>query len=287
MSLIFKKELKSYFSGMIGYTFIALMLFVVGLFSTQYNFTDGYPSFSIILYGVSFIFLAIIPMLTMKSFAGERTQKTVSLIYSLPIKLTSVVLGKYFAMLFVYFIAMLVMCVYPLILSSFGEVNYMLDYTNILAFFMLGAALISICMFISSVSSNQVIAVVSGFAVLLIIYLLPDIAAMFPATPFVSYMALVLLCLFIGVFIYLMTDHFYASVIPVLIAELVLSVLYFTGSDIFEGLFAGLLNKLSLFSLLTPFIEGLFDLGGIFTYLSVSFVFVFLSVVSLEKKRYN
>lgn len=287
MKTIFKRELKSYFNNMTAYIFIAFMLVVCGIYTTFYNFKNGLPYFEYSLYSIMFIFLVIIPLLTMRSFSQEKHEKTDQLLYSLPMKLSSIVLGKYFAMLTVYAIPMAVMSLYPLILRMFGSVNFKQSYSSIFAYFLLGAALIAIGMFVSSLTESQVIAAVLGLGALLGIYMLPNIASMIPSVNIASYICFAVLVIVFAFIVYSMTKSFYASVITGFVLEIPLLVLYLVKPDIFGALFPNMLIKLAIFNRFLTFAEGTFDLGGIIYFLSVICVFIFLTTQSLEKKRYS
>lgn len=287
MTAIYKRELKSCFLNMIAYIFIAFMLCVVGFFAKYYNFIQGYPNIEISLYSVIFIYLVLVPLLTMRSFAQEKQDKTMTLLYSLPIKTFDIVMGKYLAMLTVYLIPMAAVCLYPLVLSLFGTVNFVQSYISILAFFLLGAALIAIGMFASSLASSQMISAVISLGALLFVYLLPDVCAMLPSSKLGSAVCFAIAAIVIGFILYYMTKSLWASFLPALILETVSWVVYFVKGELFEGLFPSLLENLALFEGVTPFLNGLCDLNVFVLYLSVCVVFVFLTVQSVEKKRYS
>lgn len=166
MKAIYKRELKSYFSSVIGWIFIAATLLISGIFFVLYNLMQGYPNMEPpIFYGAMGLAL-LVPVLTMKVMADERRQKTDQLIMTSPISLFKVVMGKYLALLTIFAIPVLVICTYPVILSMFGTVSFTLAYTTILGFFLYGAALIAIGVFISSITEMQIIAAIIGIVVM-------------------------------------------------------------------------------------------------------------------------
>ena len=162
MSAIFKREFKSYFNGFAGYIFAAFLLAFEGVYVVIVNLLSGYASFEFTLENIMVVFLLIVPIISMRSIAEERHSRTDQLLYSLPIKTSSIVLGKYFALLAVLLIPTLIIGVYPLILNFFGNVNILNAYACLLAFYMLAAALMSICMFTSSLTESQIVAAVLG-----------------------------------------------------------------------------------------------------------------------------
>lgn len=120
MMAIYKRELKSYFQSMIGYAFIAFLMLFTGIYFTAYNLNYGYPYFSYALSATMFIFLVAVPVLTMKCFAEERKSKTDQLLLTSPVSVIEIVLGKYFAMVTVFLVPVLLSCIYPLIIKAQG-----------------------------------------------------------------------------------------------------------------------------------------------------------------------
>lgn len=288
MGVVYMKELKCRFTSLIDYIFIGFMFFFTGLFTLVLNLKNGYPNFEFIitdwLYVIPFIFL--ISILTMRMFAEERRQKTDQLLYSLPMKLSSVVLGKYFAALTVFAVTVLGMCVTPLILSQYGTVNFTQTYSSILAFFFMGAAMIAIGMFASTLTSYQTVSMVISSGLLLAM-LLMEYIDFFPATKTASLIGFLVLAAVLGLIVFLMSKNvLYALVIGVFLIAAVLAVYLFRDS-LFEAAFPTLLRKISFYSRFENFAAGFFDIGSIVYYISAAFLFIFLSVQSLEKRRYN
>ncbi|MBE6687492.1 MAG: ABC transporter [Ruminococcaceae bacterium] len=287
MKTIFRRELKSYFSGMSAYIIIAFMLCVIGFFSSYYNFTQGFPIIEISLYSVVFIYLILVPFLTMRTFAQENQDKTMTLLYSLPIKTSDIVLGKFFSTITVYTVPMLFICLYPLILSLFGKVNFLQSYLFIIAFYLLGVALISIGIFVSSMAQTQVVAAVSTLGALLFVYLLPDISMMLPATPVASAIAICVIVLLISCAVYFLTSNLELSLYIAAFGCVAVWVVYFIKKELFEGLIQSILDKLALFTRIDTFLNGICDITAYVLYLSIIAVFLFLTVQALERKRYN
>ena len=287
MIAIFKREFRSYFINMSGYLFAAILLLFAGIFTTAANLIGQYAGLEYALQSVVMIFLLIIPILTMRSIAEDKHSGTDSLLYSLPLKLSSVVIGKYLAMLTVLLLPMLIMCVYPLILSVFGNVSLISSYTGLLGLFLLGAALISICMFMSSLTESQVIAAVSAFGVSLLLYFMKAIASMIPTTPVISLVVL----LFLGAVVAFLTYHFGKNaVISCCTCGALWSatlIAFFISPSAFEGLMGKMLCSLALFDRYTDFTLGLFNFDALLYDLSFSAFFVFLTIQSLEKKRFS
>ena len=287
MGAIFRHELRNYFHSLTAYVFGAFLLAVVGLGSVLYNLQAAVSNFEFVLSFASIIFVVIVPILTMRTLAEERRQRTDQLLYSLPITTTQVVLGKYLALLVVYLIPLAVISLYPLLFSRFGEVYLPTSYGSLFAFFMMGAALLAVGMFLSSLTDNQGFAAGIGIAAILLNYYSVSLAEYTSSTAMGSLIALYVITLLLGVVIHNLTrnENLAYGVTLVLIAAL--SVAYFVNSSAFEGLLPDIMTKLSLFRQFNSFVNGAFDLTAIVYYVSVMGFFLFLSVQSMEKRRYN
>jgi len=231
--------------------------------------------------------VVIVPILTMRVIAEERKQKTDQLLYSLPITTTQVVIGKYLALLTVYLIPLGVVALYPLIFAQFGEVYLLTSYGSILAFFVLGAALIALGVFISSLTDNQGFAAGIGIAIILLNYYSVSLSEYVSSTVFGTVIALCVMILALGVVIKQLTknENLAYGVCFALIA--MVAAVCFWDSTKLEGLLPRIMTKLSLFERFYTFVNGVFDMTAIVYYVTVIVFFLFLSVQSLEKRRYN
>ena len=287
MTAVLKHELKNYFRSMTAYVFGAGLLLAVGLGAMLYNIEAAVSNFEFALSYFSIIFAVIVPILTMRVIAEERKQKTDQLLYALPITTTQVVVGKYLALLVVYMIPLCIVAVYPLIFSQFGDVYLLTSYGSMLAFFLMGAALIALGMFISSLTDNQGFAAGIGIAVIMLNYFSVSLSAYVSATALGSAVALCVIVLALGAVVRHLTrnENLAYGVCFVLIAAI--AAVCFMDSSKFEGLLPGIMTKLSLFDRFTGFVNGVFDMTSIVYYASVIVFFLFLSIQSLEKRRYN
>ena len=206
----------------------------------------------------------------MRVLAEERRQKTDQLLYSLPITTVQIIAGKYLALLVLYLIPLAIIAVYPLIFAQFGDVYLLTSYGSILAFFLLGAALIAVGVFLSSLTDNQ------GLA-----------AEYVSSTPVGALAALLVLILAVGAVVRYLTRNSNLAYGVCLVLLAAVAALYFVDSTAFEGLLPSVMSALSLFERFYTFVNGVFDLTAVFYYLTVAALFLFLSVQSLEKRRYN
>ncbi len=287
MIAVLKHELKTYFHSLTTYVFGALLLAFVGIGSVLYNIQAAVSNFEFVLSFGSLIFVIIVPILTMRVIAEERKQKTDQLLYSLPITTSQVVLGKYLSLLFIYLIPLSLICIYPLIFSRFGDVYLLTAYGSILAFFVMGSALISIGVFISSLTENQGFAAGIGIAIILFNYYSVRLSEYVSSTALGSVIAMLVLILGLGTLIrYLTKNNHLAYGISILLAAVAL-IAYFVDSTRLEGLLPSIMRKLSLFERFHAFVNGIFDVTALVYYLTVIVFFLFLSVQSLEKRRYS
>ena len=287
MSAIYKRELRSYFCNMTGPIFAAFLLLITGIYTTALNFSGGYPGFEVVLSSVVFIFLLLIPIITMRSFSEDMHSGTDQLLYSLPLPLYRVVLAKYFAMATVLLIPTGIMCLYPVILSFYGSVNFATAYGAILAFFLLGCALIAIGMFLSSLTESQVIAAVLTFGAFILMNLMNGLATLIPYTAAASLIAYLACAAVIGLLLYALTKNIPVAVSVGLIAACGVAVVYLIDSAPFAGSFQKLMSALALFDRFGNFANGIFDITAIVYYVSVAGLFTFFTVQSMDKKRWS
>lgn len=287
MIAVFKHELSNYFHSMTAYIFGAFLLAFVGIGAMIYNIQQAVANFEYVLSFVSLVFVVIIPVLTMRVIAEERKQKTDQLLYSLPITTTQVVLGKYLALLVIYLIPLCIVAVYPLLFAQYGEVYLLTSYGSIGAFFVMGAALIAVGTFLSSLTENQGFAAGIAIAVFLLNYYSVSLAEHISATAFGSAAALCVLSCLLGLLVRYLTKNEYLAYGTAIVLIAAVGITYFANSAVFEGLLPDIMKKLSLFERFYTFVSGVFDLTAIVYYVSVIAFFLFLAVQSLEKRRYN
>ncbi len=180
MKAIFSREVNSYFNSLIGYIFLTAFFAASGiLFSVtalQYGSTDMSSMFSILF----FVLLVLIPLLTMRTLSEDKRQKTDQCLLTAPISLTSLVMGKFFAAFLIYAMGVCMTLVYAVVISFYGVVSWLEVLGNVVGLLLVGMAFIAVGIFISSLTENQVIAAVGGFACMFALYLISSIAAIIP-----------------------------------------------------------------------------------------------------------
>lgn len=287
MLTICKKEIRGYFTSMIGFVYIAFMLVVAGIYFTAYHLRVGYPIFGYSLSSTCFIFMIVTPIITMRSLAEEQKQRTDQLLLTSPRSVGEIVMGKFLGLAAIFGIVVLIMCTYPLIMSRFGSVNFKMAYAALLCYYLLGLANIAIGVFISSITESQIIAAVVSFIVLFICYMMEGIESLINDTASSSMMMLAIVVLAVAALIYYLLKSAFFAVLVGLAGEIVLFVLYAVNSSLFEGLIQNLLEFLNLTGHFDDFVTGYFNVSDIIYYLSIIGIFIFLTCQSIQKRRWS
>ena len=187
MLAIFKREMRSYFTGTIGYVFLVLFLAVAGLafcYTTLYSMSAEVGSFYIIM----MIFSAIaLPLLTMKSFSEERKSRTEQLLLTAPLPISSMVIGKFLAAYTMFAGAALFSSLYFLILYRYAFIQVGILFGNIVALLLVGFVFIAIGLFVSSLTENQLAAAVGTIAIIMAFLLIGLINTFLPASYWLRY----------------------------------------------------------------------------------------------------
>ena len=230
MTAVYRRELGSYFKTPIGYVFVAVFLALSGaLFAGTTLFSmsaDVTKYFSYIV----FLYVLLIPLLTMKSFSEERKTRTEQLLLTAPISLFGMVMGKFLAAVTMFAGCQLAASLSFFILGIYADLKVAVIFGALLA----GIAFIAVGLFVSALTENQLTAAVATMGILLVFLLIG------------------MLNQFIGV-----------------------------------RWIRFLLNCVSVWSRFQNFTQGVFDLAGLFYYLSVTAVFLFLAIRVYDRRRYN
>ena len=287
MSAVFRHELRGNFHSLTTYLFGACLLAFIGVWAMMYNIQYSVSNFEYVLEAGCLAFVVIVPILTMRTIAEERRQRTDQLLYALPITTVQVVLGKFLALLAVFTVPLCVIAIYPLIFARYGEVYLPTSYGSLFAFFLLGAALLAVGMFLSSLTENQGFAAGIGIAVILLNYYSVSLAEYVSASAFGSVAALYVVILLLGLLIRSVTRNERLAWGVGLALLAATAAAYVLDAQAFEGLLPGVMTQLSLFERFYVFVNGVFDWTAVVYYASVIGFFLFLTVQSLEKRRYN
>ena len=288
MLAIYKRELKSYFQSMTGPVLLAFLIAFTGIYFMAYNMTAGYPYFSYTLSGSLIVFLVGVPLITMRSFSEERKNKTDQMLLTAPVSLGKVVLGKYLAMSTVIAMPNIVFCVFPLIIKSQGTAYLAVDYISIGVFFLLGCVYAAIGMFLSALTESQIIAFISTFGILLVLYLWDGILSMLPSSAVSGLVGVLILITVAAFYVWHMTGNPVLSGGIEIVGVIAGVVVYVVRSEVYENLLSNLLGRLALANVFTDITSNsIVDVTGIAMYLSIIIVFVFLTVQAIQKRRWS
>lgn len=287
MLAIYKKELRAYFNSIIGWLFLAFFLAFVGIYVYLYNFVSGYAYIGYALGSVSLIFALLVPMVTMRIMAEEKRQKTDQLLLTSPVPIWKIVCGKYLSLVTLIGMAMLLVSVYPILFTRFGVVNFAMSYTAILGFFLVGCAYLAIGLFISSLTESQAFAAVLTFIVVLITCLADGIANLIPPTAKAAWITYSVIWALIAVWLWRAMKNVTVALIVFAIGEIALSLVYLLKGIVLEGTVEKVLGCLSVMTVYDTTVSGVLELRMPVYYLSIAFVFCFLTYQNIRKRRYS
>ena len=249
MLAIFKREFKSYFATPIGFIILAAYYFFLGYYFTLL-FSFGSPYINELIGAMSVLVVFTIPAITMRLLSEERRQKTDQILLTSPVKLWSIVMGKFLAALSIHAIGFVPTIIYQIIVSTYVSIGIFSYIYSLIGVLLLGAALIAIGMFISSLTESPVISIV--------ITLIVDI--------------------------FLLSIGSLSSAIPIPDAG---TGFFSKAISFIAQKFVDLLNSLDFVSVLDSFNEQVFSVADIIYFVSIIAAFLFLSVRSLEKRRWS
>ena len=290
MTAIFKRELRSYFHGMLGYVLTAFLLASSGIYFLALNLGYGLTDFGYYtLYRTIFMLLLYIPVLTMRSLAEERRNRTDQLLLTSPVPVWGIVLGKFFAMCAVFALPCLMDVVMILILWALGGTVPALaaNFAALLCYFLLGCAAIAVGEFLSGLTENPIIAAVAGFSVLLLAYMMPSLRSLFNAGSAVALAVFTAIAGAASLMAGLRTRSFILGCLTFAALCLGLTGLFLLQSAWLTEAFSAVLSVLCFFSPFEDFVNNSFSLPTLVYYLTVTGMFLFFTAQSIEKRRWN
>ena len=290
MTAIFKRELRSYFHGMLGYVLTAFLLASSGIYFLALNLGYGLTDFGYYtLYRTIFMLLLYIPVLTMRSLAEERRSRTDQLLLTSPVPVWGIVLGKFFAMCAVFALPCLMDVVMILILWALGGTVPALaaNFAALLCYFLLGCAAIAMGEFLSGLTENPIIAAVAGFSVLLLAYMMPSLRSLFNAGSAVALAVFTAIAGAASLMAGLRTRSFILGCLTFATLCLGLTGLFLLQSAWLTEAFSAVLSVLCFFTPFEDFVNNSFSLPTLVYYLTVTGMFLFFTAQSIEKRRWN
>lgn len=235
MSAVFKREFKSYFTSPLGYFVLAVIFVFSGLFFYTYNMYGGSPSLSGVYGGLFTVTLLILPILTMRLLSDDKRQRTDQALLTAPVSLTGIALGKFFAALLVFTLAISVTLIYAVVMAFQIVPDWLVIFGNYLGLLLLGGLIISIGLLISSFTESQLISAVLTFAVSFGLLMVDGLTSVFSSNTVVT----------------------------------------------------AIISFLSVYQRYTNFTMGTINYADIIFFISMQALFIFLTVRSLDRKRWG
>lgn len=177
MKAIFKREFKSYFTSPLGFVYLAIFLFFEGMFFAQI-FSYSSASVEVIFPSMASIVVLITPVLTMRLLSEDRRAKVDQALICAPVSVTGIVLGKFFAALAVYAVAFSPLVLFQLVVTFMASVNWLVFLNALLGAILIGAALIAIGMFISSLTESPIISCILTLVTFLLLMVVTNLASL-------------------------------------------------------------------------------------------------------------
>lgn len=233
MFSIFKREFRAYFTSPLGYVFLAIFYAFSGLFFYIFSLSIGSTDISGVFLMMFIVLMIFVPLLTMRLLSEDKKQKTDQLILTAPVSLLSVVMGKFLAAYAIFVIGVAVMPVYGFVMSTFTTISWLPIWGNTVGLLLIGGIFVSVGLFVSSLTENQMIAAIGSFFVNLMILLMNTLTSALPS-----------------------------------------------------GIFKDVLASVSVYSRYSEITNGIFSLSSLIFFISVIFIFLFLTVRVLEKRRW-
>ena len=287
MLAIFKREIKAYFLTPIGYLYMGLFLLLTGIFYTFNNLFSQNSQYTGFLGSILFIYLFAVPLLTMRLFSEERRQKTDQLLLTSPVSVTGIVCGKFLAALAVYCGTLVVTVAYAVVIAVFGDLQTWETFGSYIGFIFLGACYISVGIFVSAGTENQLTAALVSFFALMLIWIIDPVAQMVPADLRAGIISAAVLVAALALFLFLNTRNWVIVAITVIVGALVIGGFYLFKKDVFTGFIQKFLGWFSLNRRYQSFSMGLLKFDSLLYYASFSGLFLFLTVRLIEKRRWN
>lgn len=287
MGAILKKELRTYFNTMTGYVFLGFFLLITGFYFSISCVFSGSSSFIDVLSSTLIPLLVLIPVLTMRLFSEEARQKTDQLLFTSPVSISQIVFGKFFAAAALFFCGIGITSLYAIILAQFGEVSFAETLTGIVGYFLMGCCFISVGLFISVLTDNQIISAVGTFAAMFFIFMLDSIASLMPVTTSANIKFILILILIVAFLIYNSTKNVYVGMIFAVLGCGAVGAVYFINHLLFDGVITKVLDWFSVLSRFESFNMGIFNISDIVYYITFSAAFLYLSINAIEKRRWR
>jgi len=289
MLAIVKKEMRTYLTSFPGYIFLAGFVFLMGLFFYLFNVAANQASFVATLShsNTLVIFLVLIPVLTMQLFSDETKQRTDQLLYTSSLSIPQIVIGKFLGAFALFLAGTVITLVFPIIISFYAYVPFPETFGAYLGFVLIGLCFIAVGLFVSCLTNNTIVAAVGSFAVLFLFYSMDAIAIFMPTDRMSSAIFLALLAIGAVFIVYDATKNLYAGLILLGLAIIAGIILFNVHPVLFDAVIPRLLGWFSILRRFGTFTMGILAIGDVIYYLAFSAAFIYLTINTIEKRRWR
>lgn len=287
MTAIIKKELRNYFNTVIGWGFLGFFVLITGYFFVAQNVVSGYLNYNDTLASSLSMFMILMPMLTMRLFSEEKRQKTDQLLYSSPVSVGSIVIGKFLSAMILFLIGIIITIIFPVMLNQQGDIDFGMTFAGFLGYFLLGVCIISVGIFVSTIAENQIISAISAFGATFLLLMMDNIADSAPVTVMSSLVFAAVVVVLISLVIYNATKNIFVSAVFIIIFLIIEVVIYFVKADFYDALIANVLSWFSVLNRYENFYIGVISVSDIVYYITFTAAFLYLSVNVIEKRRWS
>jgi ABC-2 type transport system permease protein len=267
--------------------FLIFFWLSIALFFSMINITNQIGSMSYSLDNSLIVFLILIPVVTMRLFSQETRERTDQLLYTAPVSVAQIVLAKFFAAVSLFLIGMAIISIFPILLFSVGALPVAETIGLYVGFVFLISCLISIGVFVSSMTSSQVSAAISTFGSLFLVFMADSLAELAPQDSFSAMMILLFVALIVAFLVYLNLKNYFVSAVLLLVMCAGIFIAYYFNKTGFENLPFRIISWFSLVSRFQNFAGGIFNASDMIYYISFSATFLFLTTHNIEKRRWS
>jgi len=287
MFAVFKREIRAYFQTPAGFIYMGLFLLLTGIYFTFGNLLTGSSFFTDFLGSILFTYLFVIPLLTMRLFSEEKRQKTDQFLLTNPVSVTSIVCGKFLAATAVYTGTLLFTVLYAIVIAVYGDLQVWETFGSYIGIIFLGTCYVSLGIFISAGTENQITAAIISFFVLLFIWLLDSMIQVIPADTRTGIISAAVLLAAVLLLLFINTRNLVIVTGAAIMGAFVITGFYLFYPEIYYGFLQKVLGWFSLNRRYDAFTMGLLKFDSLVYYASFSFLFLFLTVRKIEKRRWE
>jgi len=287
MTAIYKKEVRTYFTHMMGYVFLAFMTLLIGIFFSMTSVSGQNPNFQFVLTNITTFFFILIPVLTMRLFSEEARQKTDQLLFTSPLSVTQIVLGKFFAAFTLFLAAAAISVLFPVMVFTFGNLPVSQIIGAYIGFILIGAACIAVGVFISVLTDNQIIAAVATMGATFVMFIMDGIAMIMPTSALASFGFVGAVIVAVAAVLYNATKSKIAGAAALVLGLGICGGLFLINNSVFDAVIVRVMLWFSIYTRFANFALGVLNFNDIVYYISFTALFIYFAVNVIEKRRWR